>query len=52
VKDKDLWDVLKYVQDEADENEKIIDTSEWDSLSKGVPYLLRFVVRDKNDVIN
>lgn len=52
VKDKDLWDVLKYVQDEADENEKIIDTSEWDSFSKGVPYLLRFVVRDKNDVIS
>lgn len=47
VKDKDLWDVLKYVQEEAEDSEKVVDTSEWDNFAKAVPYLLRFVVRDR-----
>ncbi len=47
VKDQDLWDVLKYVQAEAEDSEKVIDTSEWDTFEKGVPYILRFVVRER-----
>ena len=47
VKDMDLWDVLKYVQDEAEDSEKVIDTSEWENFAKGVPYVLKFVVRER-----
>lgn len=47
VKEKDLWDVFKYVQDEAEDSEKVIDTSEWDDFDIGVPYVLRFVVTDR-----
>lgn len=47
VKDMDLWDVLSYVRDEAEDSDKVIDTSEWDTFEKGVPYILKFVVRDR-----
>lgn len=48
IKAQDLWEILKYVQDEAEDNEKVIDTSEWDNFAKGVPYILNFVVRDRD----
>ena len=37
IKHDDLWDVLKYVQDEAEESDKIIDTSSWENFDIGVP---------------
>jgi len=45
VKDMDLWDVLNYVHEEAEDSDKVIDTSEWDTFEKGVPYILRNVRR-------
>lgn len=47
IKSQDLWEVLKYVQNEAEDDFKVIDTSEWDTFAKGVPYGLRFVVRER-----
>ena len=47
IKHDDLWDVLKYVKDEAEDSDKLIDTSSWENFAIGVPYTLNFVVRDK-----